>query len=201
VTIIGIDEVGRGSWAGPLVVGAVILSRPIDGLKDSKLLSAKQRQRLNGLIYAEAQAIGLGWVSAAEIDRLGLTRSIRLAIKRALKQIKIKYNQIIIDGNINYLSDNPLAKAIIKADVNIAAVSAASIVAKVARDSYMSKAAEIYKGYGFETHVGYGTASHLIALNQLGVCLLHRRSYKPIRLLIENATRSKESNKITSGNF
>ena len=201
MTIIGIDEVGRGSWAGPLVVGAVILSRPIDGLKDSKLLSAKQRQKLNSLIYAEAQAIGLGWVSAAEIDRLGLTRSIRLAIKRALKQIKIKYNQIIIDGNINYLSDNPLAKAIIKADVNIAAVSAASIVAKVARDSYMSKAAEIYKGYGFETHVGYGTASHLVALNQLGVCLLHRRSYKPIRLLIENATRSKESNKITSGNF
>lgn len=183
---LGVDEVGRGCWAGPLVVGAVILNSPIAGLKDSKELSPKQRLLLDSIIKSKAKAIGLGWVTAAEIDQYGLTGSIRLAIKRSLEKIRINYEEIIIDGNINFLPDDPRAKAIIKADTTIAAVSAASIIAKVARDAYMIQAAATYPGYGFETHVGYGTAKHADALNQYGVCVLHRRSFKPIRLTLDS---------------
>lgn len=184
MVIVGVDEVGRGCWAGPLVVGAVILASTIDGLKDSKKLSPNRRQQLNTIINSEALAVGLGWVNAAEIDSLGLTKATRLAITRALEQIHIKFDEIIIDGSVNFLSDDPRAKVLIRADDKIAAVSAASIIAKVARDKFMAKVASAYPNYGFEDHVGYGTAHHIAAIKQYGICGLHRRSYKPIKYML-----------------
>ncbi len=148
--MLGIDEVGRGCWAGPLVVGAVVLAKPIMGLKDSKKLSQLRRQQLASDIYTKASAVGLGWVSSSEIDNLGLTESTRLALLRAIKQINVPFDEIIIDGNYNYLADDSRARTVIRADDKIAAVSAASIVAKVARDNFMTEAALTYPDYGFE---------------------------------------------------
>ena len=182
---VGIDEVGRGCWAGPLVAGAVILATPIAGLKDSKKLSAKRRSELAVLIYAHAAAVGIGWVWPHEIDELGLTKSVALAMRRAVEQITSSYDEVIIDGNINYLPDIPGTVAVIKADDTVAVVSAASIAAKVARDRYMIDiAAAEYPLYGFERHVGYGTTLHVAALQQYGSCALHRMSYKPIKALL-----------------
>jgi len=177
--VVGIDEVGRGCWAGPLVAAAVVLSRPIKGLKDSKLLAKSTREQLAIIIHERAK-VGLGWVTPAQIDRLGLTASTTLAMKLALSKIGATYDEIVIDGNLNFLPDNPRARAIIKADMNFSAVSAASIVAKVARDDYMRKMAKRYPAYQFERHVGYGTKLHHEMLKLHGACDLHRMSYKPL---------------------
>jgi len=179
----GIDEVGRGCWAGPLVAGAVILAGPIPGLADSKKLSKKQREKLAAEIEVEALAIGIGWVTAQELDESGMTWAVATAMKRALAEIRVEFDEVIIDGNINYLSEDIRTQAVIKADATIPAVSAASIVAKVARDKYMSTLGSAYAGYEFEKHVGYGTAAHVAALQKLGICDLHRRSFKPIKAL------------------
>src|SRR5579862_8042691 len=161
MTIVGIDEVGRGCWAGPLVAGAAILDRPITGLMDSKLLNKQQREELAEAIREMAFSFGLGWVWPQEIDELGLTEANGLAMRRALKSITVPYDQIIIDGNHNYLMDNPKAVTLVKADAKVPTVSAASILAKVARDNYMAYMAEVFPEYGFESHVGYGTSRHL----------------------------------------
>jgi len=182
--VVGIDEVGRGAWAGPLVVGAVCLNtnHTISGLTDSKLLTKKSRDALAELIYTQA-AVGLGFVSPAEVDDLGLTLATTLACKRALQEIKVPYSKIIIDGSINYLSDEPRATAMIKADLHIPAVSAASIVAKAARDRYMQFLAKTHPAFGFDKHVGYGTAAHMLALTKYGATPFHRHSFKPIKAL------------------
>lgn len=180
---VGIDEVGRGCWAGPVVAGAVILNRPIDGLKDSKKLSKKQRESLTEAINEDA-AVGLGWVEAFTVDEIGITEAVRLAMQRALDQITVEYDEVIIDGHLNFLPDNPKTQAVIKADDTVPAVSAASIVAKVARDNYMTSMDESFPQYGFGKHVGYGTAQHLAMLKQYGVTELHRQSFKPIKTLL-----------------
>ena len=179
--IVGIDEVGRGCWAGPLVAGAVLLGDPIAGLKDSKKLSKKQREILDAEIRVSALAYGLGWVTPAELDHIGLTEAVRLAMERALACITQTYTELIIDGNFNFFPKNPLARALVGADNIVPAVSAASIIAKVARDKFMADAAVSFPGYAFERHVGYGTAMHAAALKAQGVCDLHRRSFKPIQ--------------------
>jgi ribonuclease HII len=179
--ILGIDEVGRGAWAGPLVVGAVILGDyQIDGLTDSKLLSKISRQEFARLIQASAVSAALGWVESSEIDEIGLTKATELGIWRALEGIDCAYSDIIIDGSINYLKDYKNSKCIIKADHTVPAVSAASIIAKVARDEYMHKLAVKYPGYGFESHVGYGTKKHSQAIDTHGVTDFHRLSFKPV---------------------
>lgn len=184
--IAGIDEVGRGCWAGPVVAGAVVLEQPIDGLRDSKKLSKHQREKLSLLIFEQARAATLGWVSAAEVNELGLTASVGLAMQRAMEQITTDIDQIIIDGNYNYLADDPRATTRIKADDSVPAVAAASIIAKVARDTYMAETAhEQFSAYGFDQHVGYGTAKHRAALEQFGVCAEHREFYKPVRRIME----------------
>jgi ribonuclease HII len=181
---VGIDEVGRGCWAGPLVAGAVLLGdAPLAGLKDSKLLSKQQRERLDEQIRAAAIGYGLGWVTPAELDKIGLTEAVRLAMQRALAAIIQPYKEIVVDGNFNFFAHDARARALIKADNLIPAVSAASIIAKVARDQFMAGQAAAFPGYGFEKHVGYGTAAHRDALQKLGLCELHRRSFKPIRAL------------------
>lgn len=185
MVIVGIDEVGRGCWAGPLVAGAVILTTPITGLKDSKKLSKKQRESLALEIKMQAEAIGLGWVQPEEIDAIGLTEAVRLAMQRAVGEINIPYDEIIIDGNINYLASDPRARALVKADDTVASVSAASIVAKVARDSWMAdEAQKLHPEYEFGSHVGYGTKRHIELLKLHGVSPLHRKSYKPIQALL-----------------
>jgi ribonuclease HII len=182
---VGIDEVGRGSWAGPLVVGAVILNARLAGLRDSKVLTKAQRLILDGKIRRVAAACSLGWVWPEELDKLGLTAGTTLAINRALEQISIDYDEIIIDGHINFIADNPKSRTLIKADSLVLSVSAASIVAKVARDKYMEEMAKEYAEYGFNRHVGYGTKLHQDMINEYGICEIHRKSYKPIKLLIE----------------
>lgn len=185
--IVGIDEVGRGCWAGPLVAGAVILDEPIDGMTDSKLLSKKRRDELDILIREKALAVGLGWVDAATIDSGGITRAVKRAMQQALNLIGIDYDEVIIDGSYNFLSENSKTRALVKADLTIPAVSAASIIAKVARDNYMAEIIKDYPDYGFEKHVGYGTALHMEKLKLYGVTNLHRRSFKPIKSLIKYA--------------
>lgn len=180
----GIDEVGRGCLAGPLVAGAVVLGAPIQGLKDSKKLTKLRREQLDAEIRVSCLAYGLGWVTAIEIDQLGLTAAVRLAMERALAQVTIPYAQIIIDGNYNFFAGNPKAITIIGADNTVPAVSAASIIAKVARDRYMAEMSTKFPGYSFDTHVGYGTAAHLAALKTAGICELHRRSFKPVQAFV-----------------
>jgi ribonuclease HII len=183
--VVGIDEVGRGCWAGPLVAGAVMLDKPIAGLKDSKALTKASRGKLAEQIKQEAVAIGLGWVSAQEVDALGLTESVRLAMRRALDQVATLYDEIIIDGNYDFFPDNPKSRSVIKADATVPAVSAASIVAKVARDQWMLEwAHKDYPLYGFQKHVGYGTKLHRDMLQQHGICALHRLSYRPIQEIV-----------------
>ncbi len=187
--IVGIDEVGRGPWAGPLVVGAVVLPDGFDlpGLTDSKKLSAKRRDVLAAQIKERASGWGLGWVHAAELDAVGLSKALRLATIRAMEAITVPYHEIIIDGTINFLQETgkgAYVTTLPKADALIPAVSAASIVAKVARDAYMAGLDVEYPGYGFGSHVGYGTAKHRQALDTLGITPQHRKSFKPIAAMI-----------------
>ncbi len=192
MAILGIDEVGRGPLAGPLVVGAVILpqvEKPwFSELKDSKKLTAKKRESLNEIILEEA-TVGLGWVPAVELDSLGISNALKLATRRAIKLIQEKhqpFSEVIIDGKINFLTKTPLEKytsTIIKADDKIREVSAASIIAKVARDHYMVSLATKCPEYNFNKHVGYGTKAHLEAIYKYGLTPEHRKSFEPCKTL------------------
>ena len=186
--VVGIDEVGRGCWAGPLLAAAVILNpKQLDfngnkwKLLDSKKMSKLQRAVADVQIRKAALSYGIGWVTPSEIDQLGLTKATQLAMRRAIDKVDIPYSRVIIDGNYNYLSNIPMTEALIQADNTIPAVSAASIIAKVARDTYMTEQAALYPGYGFDKHVGYGTKRHIEALMEHGVTPIHRKSYKPIK--------------------
>lgn len=179
--IVGIDEVGRGSWAGPLVVGAVVMGgETIDGLTDSKKLTAKKRETLSLQIKQTAAGIGIGWVSAKTVDQIGISRSLTLATQRALAGVNCDYDQIIIDGTVNFI-DDPRVITMKQADLLVPSVSAASIIAKVARDQYMTVISQVFPGFSFEKHVGYGTAAHQAALASLGVSSIHRMSFAPMK--------------------
>jgi len=189
--ILGIDEVGRGPWAGPLVVGAVILGgAEIEGLNDSKKLTKKRREALDEVIREQAAAWALGWVSARELDDVGMSQALRLATRRAVKQIQsqckeknLAFDEIIIDGTVNFLADTALERYVTvmaKADGLIPSVSAASIIAKVARDQFMTEQDAVYPGYGFASNAGYGVAKHRAAIERLGVTPLHRLSFAPL---------------------
>jgi ribonuclease HII len=142
---------------------------------------------LAAIIENEAAAIGIGWVWPAAIDTGGITPAVKRAMTEALQMIDIEYDEVIVDGNLNYLSEYPSSRAVVKADDLFPVVSAASIIAKVARDNYMAEIADRYPAYGFESHVGYGTAAHIAALQLHGVTDIHRRSYKPIKLLLNDS--------------
>jgi ribonuclease HII len=163
-------------------VGACLLPEKIEGLTDSKKLSAKKREALADEIRERAN-YGLGWIPAQELDELGLTESLCKACREAVSQIKGDFDQIVIDGTINFLrgtKHEKIVQVVPKADFLVPEVSAASIIAKVSRDQYMYDLADKYPGYGFEKHVGYGTAAHKKAIEELGVCDEHRRSFRPI---------------------
>lgn len=185
-SLIGVDEVGRGAWAGPLLVVAARQTGTMpEGLRDSKKLTRKQRESIFNILIANFQ-FGEGWVQPSEIDQLGLTDAMRLAVSRALKALNTDVtNEIIMDGTINYCDDSfTNVKCIARADDTHPIVSAASIYAKVLRDAKMTELALQYPYYGFEKHVGYGTKIHLDAIAKIGVCELHRLSYKPLKAFI-----------------
>jgi len=182
--ILGIDEAGRGPWAGPLVVGAVVLGCEIDGLNDSKKLTKRHREKLESEILERAQATATGWVSATELDEIGMSAALRLATRRAVEQITVPYHEIIIDGTVNFLRDTSkdgYVTTLPKADALIPSVSAASIIAKVARDRYMTSLEEKYPEYGFKNNAGYGVIKHRDAIERIGVMDEHRLSFAPLQ--------------------
>ena len=182
--IAGVDEVGRGPLAGDVVAAAVILGDlPPAGLTDSKALSPGQRERLAETIRSEAVSWSLGRATVAEIDDLNILQASLLAMRRAVEALSVQPSLVLVDGN--HLPKWPYeARAIVKGDLIEPAISAASIVAKVTRDSEMVSLDEQYPGYGFAAHKGYPTKAHLAALASLGVSPIHRRSFGPVKRLL-----------------
>jgi len=183
----GVDEAGRGPLAGPVVAAAVILepSRPVAGLADSKVLSPARREALATTIRTHSLAWGLGWADAAEIDTLNILQATMLAMQRALAALTVPPQHVIIDGNrcpdLSGLAFECTVEAIVKGDSLVPSVSAASILAKVARDQHMRVLDGRYPGYGLADHKGYPTAVHIAALRRLGPSPVHRRSFAPVQ--------------------
>ena len=187
--VCGVDEAGRGPLAGPVSAAAVILdpARPIAGLADSKKLSEKQRDKLAPLIRAQALAWCVAYAEPHEIDQLNILQATLLAMKRAVDGLSVRPQQVLVDGL--YCPDTGLpSEAIVKGDSKVAAISAASILAKTARDAIMLEMHARYPQYGFDGHKGYPTAVHLEALRRHGVSDIHRRSFKPVRDLLVPAS-------------
>lgn len=184
--IAGVDEVGRGPLAGDVVAAAVILDpeNPIEGLRDSKKLSASRREELAVLIRQRALTWAVARASVAEIDELNILQASLLAMKRAVEALAPQPGYVLVDGN--RLPIWPYAsEPVVKGDDRVPAIAAASILAKVQRDNELVVLEEEYPGYGFAAHKGYPTAVHLQALRELGVTPVHRRSYAPVRKILE----------------
>ncbi len=178
----GVDEAGRGPLAGSVFASAVILDpkRPIEGLTDSKKLSPKRRETLTVTIKSQALAWAVASADVAEIDSLNILQATMLAMQRAVQLLSMRPSLVLIDGN--RAPKLPMAvQPIVKGDLTIAAISAASILAKTARDASVMQLHDIYPDYGFAQHKGYGTALHLERLRALGPCAAHRRSFAPVR--------------------
>jgi len=177
--IAGVDEAGRGPLAGPVVAAAVILCLDgIAGLADSKKLTAPSRERLSAEIKARCR-FGIGIASVEEIDRLNILRATMLAMERAVAALAVAPSEVLVDGNRCPEWRFP-SRAIIRGDATEPCISAASIIAKVARDAMMVEADRCYPGYGWASNKGYGAAAHMTALAQLGPTPLHRRSFAPV---------------------
>jgi ribonuclease HII len=183
LVVAGVDEVGRGAWAGPVTCGAVVLSptRRIYKVRDSKVLDAARREHLAARIHEHATATAVGHASNDEIDRWGMTRALRVAARRAVDGLGMGVDVILLDGNFDYLSDHPAdVTTIVKGDAHSSSIAAASIVAKVARDALMVAADDEHPGYDFASNKGYPAPSHVAGLDDLGPCRLHRHSWNPI---------------------
>jgi ribonuclease HII len=181
--IIGVDEVGRGSWAGPVCVAAVAWpdGAIVPGLNDSKQVAAHKREAMSAAIRGIAAGIGIGWVAAQVVDKIGIAKALQTAAQCAVAELGPTDTRIVVDGRDHLLGDWP-AEYIIKADCTIPAVMAASIVAKVARDTYMKRLDILFSDYQFGKHVGYGTKLHRELIAQFGPCEHHRLSYAPLRI-------------------
>ena len=179
--IAGVDEVGRGPLAGPVVAAAVILDpkKPIDGLCDSKKMSANRRLEMSDKIKSNSLAWSLGRAEAKEIDEINILQASLLAMKRAIEVLNIEPDIVLVDGNYTP-SINFKKKAIVKGDSFISEISAASIIAKVERDNEMIALAKIYPGYGFSSHKGYPTKQHIESLKKLGITDIHRITFSPV---------------------
>ncbi len=183
--VAGLDEVGRGPIAGPVVAAAVVLNRsePIAGLRDSKALSEVKRRQLDALIRQQSVAWALGQAEVDEIDRINILQASLLAMKRAFQQLRIEIELALVDGN--RLPELPCpARALIKGDQRVCAIQAASILAKVARDAQMQDLDVTYPNYGFAQHKGYPTQAHLKALSDYGLTPHHRLSFGPCKALV-----------------
>jgi len=179
--VAGVDEAGRGPLAGPVVAAAVILDdlKPIQGLADSKKLSAKRREKLFDEIRAKALCFSIAEASVQEIDELNILQATLLAMQRAVEGLRLKPHKVLVDGNRLPRLDI-LAEAIVQGDAKVNAISAASILAKVHRDRMCTDMHQAYPAYGFDQHKGYGTPAHLQALSAHGASPLHRRSFAPV---------------------
>ena len=191
IWVCGVDEAGRGPLVGAVVAGAVVLNpdHPIEGLKDSKKLTAKRREFLYEQILEKAKAWGVGEASPAEIDEINILQATMLAMRRAIEDLTTRLggwpDKALIDGN--RCPELPiLSEAIVKGDSKEPAISAASILAKVTRDRQMMSLHERYPEYGFAQHMGYPTEAHFAALRQYGACDQHRRSFSPVRKVLES---------------
>ncbi len=185
----GVDEAGRGPLAGPVTAAAVMLdpARPIAGLRDSKKLSAAARERLADAIRRDALAWCVAEASVEEIDALNILKATMLAMRRAVDGLGRAPDDVWVDGN--RCPEWPWrSQAVVKGDDKVAAIAAASILAKTARDAFMCRLHETYPVYGFDRHMGYGTAQHLDALKAHGACPQHRRSFAPVKLVLDQAT-------------
>jgi ribonuclease HII len=180
-----VDEAGRGPLAGPVVAAAVILDeqKPIKGLADSKQLTAARREKLYDAILANALCCSIGQASVEEIDQLNILQATMLAMRRAVEGLRLLPHKVLVDGN-RIPELRVRAEAIVQGDATVAAISAASIVAKVTRDRWCCEIEQLYPGYGFERHKGYGTAEHLQALRTLGATPYHRRSFAPVAMVV-----------------
>jgi ribonuclease HII len=185
VGLCGVDEAGRGPLAGPVVAAAVMLdpARRIDGLRDSKKLSAAARERLAGVIRRDALAWCVAAASVEEIDALNILNATLLAMRRAVEGLTRAPDDVWVDGN-RCPAWPWRSQTVVKGDDKVAAIAAASILAKTERDRFMRRLDEIYPVYGFARHMGYGTAVHLDALKAHGACPQHRRSFAPVKLVI-----------------
>ena len=193
IWVCGVDEAGRGPLVGAVVAGAVVLdpNNPIAGLKDSKKLTAVRREYLYEQIMEKAKAWGVGEASPAEIDEVNILQATMLAMRRAIEDLTTRLgtwpDKALIDGN--RCPELPIAaEAIVKGDAKEPAISAASIVAKVTRDRQMQILHERHPEYGFAQHMGYPTEAHFAALKQYGACDQHRRSFSPVRKVLESTT-------------
>ncbi|HXU92623.1 MAG TPA: ribonuclease HII [Gallionella sp.] len=190
VLICGVDEAGRGPLAGPVSAAAVILdeANPIEGLADSKKLSERQRDLLAPVIRERALAWAVAYAEVGEIDSLNILQATLLAMKRAVLALPVQPQQVLVDGLYCPQTGIP-SQAIVKGDSKVAAISAASILAKTSRDELMLQLHEQYPNYGFAEHKGYPTPAHLAALREHGVSDVHRRSFKPVRELLQQSQR------------
>lgn len=186
--VAGVDEAGRGPWAGPVVAAAVILDPEAipDGIADSKALNEKQRERVFDEIY-RTSGVGVGISSAAEIDEINILNATLSAMRSALANLRIRPALALIDGNRIPATTVP-SRAIIKGDATCLSIAAASIIAKVTRDRMMIELGRQYPGYGFERHKGYGTREHQRSIARLGVMEQHRKTFKPIKLAMKFET-------------
>ena len=184
--VCGVDEAGRGPLAGPVFAAAVILdpALPIEGLADSKALSASRREALSGEIRGRALAWAIASATVAEIDAVNILQASLLAMRRAVEQLSLAPSEVLVDGTHCPAIGYPV-RAVVKGDSKIPAISAASILAKTARDAEMLRLHLLYPHYGLDRHKGYPTAAHLAALSEHGVAEIHRRSYAPIRKLLQ----------------
>ncbi|MDM8218621.1 ribonuclease HII [Parasutterella secunda] len=184
--IAGVDEVGRGCLAGPVVAAAVILdpNRPIKGLRDSKKLSAKKRDELAEEIKEKALAWSVAAMGPEVIDKINILQATLEAMKAAVEKLPVEPDFVQVDGN-KLPKWKWLSEAVVKGDDKVEWISAASIIAKTTRDGYMCKIAELYPQYGFEHHVGYGTAEHIKALKAYGPTPIHRKTFAPVREVID----------------
>ncbi|MFC1749626.1 ribonuclease HII [Pseudomonadota bacterium] len=185
ILIAGVDEVGRGPLAGPVVTAAVILdpNNPIEGLMDSKALSEKKRDALEPIIKEKAMAWCIGRCEVEEIDEHNILQATMIAMQRAVAGLSVQPGRVLVDGNRTPDFGIP-AEAIVKGDQTEAEICAASILAKVCRDREMVEMDEVYPGYGLAKHKGYPTKVHMAALQELGVTPIHRRSFGPVRKLL-----------------
>ena len=188
--IAGVDEAGRGPLAGPVVAAAVILDpvRPVAGLADSKKLSAALRDHLAGEIRASAVAWAVAWSDPAEIDAINILAATMLAMRRAILGLSVTPTMVLVDGNrlpnLNFAATRIKGEAIVRGDDKIAAISAASIIAKTTRDQIMIDIDHLYPNYEFARHKGYGTEVHRQRLQDFGPCEHHRRSFAPVRMAL-----------------
>lgn len=191
INVVGVDEAGKGPWAGPVTAAAIVIhshKQVVKNVRDSKLMTRAQREKAFSKIIKKSSAFGIGICSEKEIDRIGIQKSVKKAMKLALKNMQTKFNlkisYLIVDGSRTMPLRQKNSKRILRGGLYHYSISAASVLAKVTRDELMRKMAKQYPNYGFEKHVGYGTKLHMDKLKMYGLSPIHRKSFAPIKNML-----------------